>query len=52
MTMCPIGWSGRSSRTSVSTGLRDSAWKVSGPTKQVTDGVSVDDDEAMAETNE
>ena len=41
ITMCPIRWSGSRSRTSVSTGWRDSAWNVSGPTKRVADGVSM-----------
>ena len=43
-TMWPIRPSGSRSRTSVSTGWRDSAANDSGPTKRVADGVSITDD--------
>ena len=40
-TMCPIRPSGSSSRMSVSTGCRDSAANVSGPTNRVAAGLSM-----------
>ncbi len=40
-TMCPIRSSGSSPRTSVSTGCRDRAANVSGPTNVAADGVSI-----------
>ena len=40
-TMCPIRPSGSSSRMSVSTGWRDRAAKVSGPTNRVAAGLSI-----------
>ena len=40
-TMCPIRWSGSSPSTSVSTGWRDRAAKVSGLTNRAADGVSM-----------
>ena len=40
-TMCPIRWSGRSPRTSVSTACRESAPNVSGPTNVAAAGVSI-----------
>src|SRR3954470_20129419 len=38
-TMWPMRWSGRRAPASISTGCRDSAAKVNGPTNRVADGV-------------